>query len=585
VSYPKHRSHLPSALASRNTNGIGFEFAGTSFKCSKSLTKQVEDLGVALTYSFGLDLQSIALGHHQSPCIHIDFCSRSWAVLGAFVLIFSLAFDPFLQASVSFVGKLDNITAGNNIPALGRSEYLNMGQILRPPPAQAIGRMEDGLVVDFYANSGFLPDFGISSAVFRGFYNSSTTSNQSTAFTCSTGNCTWPIFTSMAFCSSCNDVSAQITKKSGIGWENATDQYVPKNMKFKADYTSYDLSYSHIKSLNGPRFKDSNNEGFFNTLLTANSTSDFRDTISFQKLNTLLISFTIMRAGPSFLSNESSWEDSTPIAMECALYLCANAYNASVERSRLTEQILGSWAIREPGSWKSSDWFRPTGEDGDYEKWDEKHPSLSHQMSDHAMFRTDLQLSIPQDQLAKLAPNLTDKFNITQGTIASTQKFLLDWIPSPNKLIVYPIYHNKNQHSPLAQVLWSSTNITTTFDNVAQSLTRHVRDTSGTTQTGIAKQWVIHFRMNWSFLALPIITVTLGCLYFSLILIYTARLGLPAWKESAMPTLAYGFDWKAQALLKSADLHPLPAAQTLAKKLMIRFNDNGDGDGFKLHPA
>jgi hypothetical protein len=60
-------------------------------------------------------------------------------------------------------------------------------------------------------------DFGFISSVWNGFQNTSTFRNDAIGVECSTVNCTWPVFTSAAVCSSCEDVSINIIRREFYG--------------------------------------------------------------------------------------------------------------------------------------------------------------------------------------------------------------------------------------------------------------------------------------------------------------------------------------------------------------------------------
>jgi hypothetical protein len=45
----------------------------------------------------------------------------------------------------------------------------------------------------------------------------------------------------------------------------------------------------------------------------------------------------------------------------------------------------------------------------------------------------------------------------------------------------------------------------------------------------------------------------IGILYVILVIVESARLRLPVWKESALPTLLYGFDDETQVLLRTRE--------------------------------
>jgi Protein of unknown function (DUF3176) len=112
-------------------------------------------------------------------------CGTSFplATLGGFVMATVLAFEPFIQQAVVFPSR--NITAG--VAQIPRISYWN-------------GAFNSSYKVAAYD-------------ALLGFNLSKTASAISP--TCSTGNCSFPDYSSLAFCSQCVDVSSYLSLSSG----------------------------------------------------------------------------------------------------------------------------------------------------------------------------------------------------------------------------------------------------------------------------------------------------------------------------------------------------------------------------------
>lgn len=87
-----------------------------------------------------------------------------------------------------------------------------------------------------------------------------------------------------------------------------------------------------------------------------------------------------MRASGDYRYNNSSWEDTPPICTECGLYFCAKAYESIVKNGQLEETGLGTWAVREPQSWKAPDYQREPGSESTepegLKSWDDRNPDF-----------------------------------------------------------------------------------------------------------------------------------------------------------------------------------------------------------------
>lgn len=429
------------------------------------------------------------------------------------------------------------------------------------------------------------PRFGTVAAINRGFSNPAS-SDLLPKPTCSTGNCTWPVYTSLAYCSACHDVSESIKVVHGVANNSraslaGTDRVLPNMEQGGGNFTNYTLAYSHMKGFDGFA-KD------YNPFMTAGVTADPSQTISFKDLTTMLITFGIFNATKDFVNNRTVWESSRPTATECAIYYCVKSYNASSSNSVLTDEELGSWAERVPQS------FQPSG----YSTYGHINDSIlaayaaqtnsSGLLNGTDVFRTDLQLKLPNDVANKLPRNMRGPFNISQGTVTSTINFLKAWATpgedsslTVKDVMAYPDANDMDVPSTpmVIEALWSSTNLSKTFDDVARSMTLDIRQYAPTLHNGTAQQWILHIKVQWTFLVLPVVTVALGCAYIVLTLLETTHLRVPVWKEGATATLAYGLSEESQAILRNADA--VGEMRTMAKSMMLGFDDEGDGS--RLH--
>ncbi|KAG9771558.1 hypothetical protein KCU88_g6325, partial [Aureobasidium melanogenum] len=308
------------------------------------------------------------------------------------------------------------------------------------------------------------------------------------------------------------------------------------------------------------------------SLLTVNVTGDYLESVSYQDANTTFLTFLIMEADPSWTNGSLAWEDSTVKATECGLSLCVNAYNSSAKNGSLMEERVASWQYRESDSWRLTD-----GYGGIFEWWEERNPSFG---TLYNLNRSDLQLAIPDSDLARdLSLNTTERFNITQGTIAGIQSWIMGWgfsaqqtgcgLGTPS-LIVYPT--NADNPHPLAEVLQDSNDLNATFANLSSSITSYIRDSSDIRVSGNTYEYVIKFRVRWAFFAVPALHILGGITYVLAILRQTKKSGLPVWKNSLIPTLAYGLDTPAQDRLRSSHGHLDLASEAVRSKMMVTFD-------------
>ncbi|KAI4952273.1 hypothetical protein J4E91_003735 [Alternaria rosae] len=490
---------------------------------------------------------------------------RHWAALGALVTVGTVAFDPFFQAVISTYGKLDDIAVGSNAIDIGSLSNATIGRALRVDggyiienPGGPVGasRTPSGILQYTYTESR--PDFGIVSSVNAGFYNASTNTPNAVAFTCATGNCTWPAFVSAAVCSSCKDVSDTLVF-NGTQGSNGSNIPGPTNIHFDGPYSVFSLPETEIKNFNGLSKVDDDDwykyttgaeSGVPRTFMTVKTGSTARQTLKHSDVQTLMMSFKIIRAADDWVKSKVPWESSHPVATECALYFCSNIYQASSRNGLVEENVTGSWAVRDPGSHKI---YKTLGSlDSEDEKYiDSTGYDLYNPTIDFP--RHDLRLLIPPEQAGGFSLMAAQEVNISHALLRSTIDYLHVFTSyaakfsgdPPPSLIAFP-----DRDAPaFVDALWKSTNLTTTFENVARSLTNQMRNTSPNRLEGVTQRWVTHVRVDWAYMGFPAGMLLIGITYVILVIFESARLRIPVWKESALPILMYGFDNETQRLL------------------------------------
>ena len=399
------------------------------------------------------------------------------------------------------------------------------------------------------------PDFGMISAIYNGFRNdvSWNKDEQVVNNICTTGNCTWPAYTTAAVCSVCNDLSDHVKVERGMGTGGANVPS-PSNVLRISPYTAFILPNVNLSNadlatnqpIQGVR------TGQEPTLLTANTTFDPLETTSFQDLSTMIVSFKVMRASEEWMQGKVDWNASKPIATECALHFCANQYRAESQNGQIRETRLNSWVIRDPQSYQANPNASTVGSDPNVDAWV---ASRGNTLYDRTVPRYDLRLHTPLDENNESNPQ---SFNISYSYIRTLSDFLKDLSAAPKniKLMAYPTWDASM--TALVDALWESQNLTQTFEHIALSLTNQVRNTASNAAhighaPGTTLKWEIHVRVRWAYLAFPASMIAIGIFYVLLTIIESTRLHMPVWKESALPGLLHGLDDETQSLLRAGE--------------------------------
>lgn len=487
------------------------------------------------------------------------------------MIIGTVAFDPFLQAVLTTEGRLEHNDLGVLEARLPQALVIDTGKILELPTQGGLSRWNTS-AGDLVVEGGFTvqPDFGMIGAVYNGFRRSTapnpdTPSNRNEEVVnsvCTTGNCTWPLFTSAAICSSCNDVSAHIVLDQRLGTGGSSIPGPSNEMRGASRYTAFTLRNANLSNDNTAIYSPTSGIqfGIQPALLTANVSYDAQDTLSFEKLPTMIASFIIMKASDDWLQGNVAWNVSKPAATECALYLCANMYKAESQNGKLVETVLASWTNRDPNSYQvdpKSATVNVTLQKPAVDAYIAEY--VGNMLYDPVIQRTDLRLTIPEEESPDVM-SFTRSFNVSYAYIISVTNFLKKFtgrtsgVRSANQM-VYPEWDGGE--TPLVNALWDSDNLTQTFDNVAISMTNQIRNTAVNSPnhheaSGDTLKWAIHVRVEWFYLSFPIAMVALGIIYVLLTIVESTRLQVPVWKEGALPSLLHGLDDETQSLLRGA---------------------------------
>lgn len=454
----------------------------------------------------------------------------------------------------------------------------------------------------------FEPDIGMPMAIQLGLSRTFSSAQQTASFSCATGNCTWPIFTSIAVCSRCNDVTDHLKKETTTGEGLGTINL--DGLASGWEYIIYSLPYlnlsnpTRIRQL--PQLKPA--------LMAARPISNPGRTITFTKLDTMIAAVGIIKADIAFENKSVDWHESVITATECALFLCTKAYNSSVDRGILKEDTIASWENREPASYQVGKFndepppfefkaeYHPDGIEYDYdEAYNEIESTRNHSLvtnpnsdgeaegSDIAVgdvTRSDLQLWIPADEAKAhgVPDDASLTFNITQNTVGSMGRYINFGLlqTRERKSMAWPAMdsHASLQDS-VAQSLWNSSDLAVTFDNIALALSNWMRDSSGQQQRGNSWEYVIFIRVRWVYLTVPAVVAVAGCVFVLLSIWETQRLRLPAWRNSLISTLTHSLDEESRVRLRQADMDGV--LKTTYKETTVYLDDASDGLELKVH--
>ncbi|KAF2421039.1 hypothetical protein EJ08DRAFT_523748 [Tothia fuscella] len=391
------------------------------------------------------------------------------ASLGALVTILSLVVDPFAQQIISNVSR--NVVASN-----GSAIY-------------QVAQTYDTGVRDVRGVVGSSIDARMQGAIFNGIY----LLDAPDPVTCTTANCAWPDFTTLAICSSCTDVSSETVRECG--------SYMALGGPQQCNYTTP----------GGHNFPAGNSNARFGFASTrVNSTA--KSVYLMDKLwnDTLIIDLAAMIL-PDMPYNPAEANFTIPFAKitECSIRWCAQVY----ESTNVTNNVLNTTRIRnvpvqmveipeipDSPNFQSFSGLRPV--DGE------------------APLTTNDTFVINTVDHGNTATFLTSMFTVSQSTVNQNRK--------------------DATVNDISNALIQTNDVALTVKNLVASMStrirtgpqaRPVRGQAFTTDTFIQVQWV------W--LIVPCAVVLSGCLFLALTILRCAGSSAPVWKSSMLAVLLH----------------------------------------------
>lgn len=372
---------------------------------------------------------------------------------------------------------------------------------------------------------------------------------------CTTGNCTWPIYETLAFHSTCVDISSQLQMSDVIvkplnksnPWSLANNYTLPNGFGIRAKYIDGKDGNAKLALLN-----------ITSTAPVAVPARRRFSSVAFNNTGSVLLSVFAVGAAPgkaviqpsynttgttSYLLNGTNF--APPVAWECALRFCINKMQSSFENGTLTENLLSTWMDDTQVEPKWHNWssavevnFRP--------------PNSSQ------TFATN------NNAWRAMEDYLGDIFYGNITGIAGVAPFKTPLSSSP---IMQAIYMAMNT---------SSTGFPDIMDNVAASMSQSLRKLAYQPEPvkGAAYGMDGRFKVRWEWLSLPIFELLASLALLIAVMLETRKSGLTPWTNNILAVLFHGLDVRpgGHAMTESES-----QMEAKAKGLWVNLVDEGDG--------
>jgi Protein of unknown function (DUF3176) len=418
------------------------------------------------------------------------------AAFGAVITIIAIGLDPFIQQIISYPTR-KSPGGSTTIATVARAQKFDMG--LEPNSGVQAG-----------------PDFGMKAAIYRGIF--APQPRTEVVPVCTTGNCTFPLFDSLAMSSKCLNVTDQTTpvnhtssvnhnvNQPGLHVRNFTYN-LPGNytMKVTAYYADNDLTKGiAMKSDAGmPESMARSQLGIPNPVTSLG-----------------LLQF------PEFDAEgyDGDYLTQTPQAWQCALYFSLNTYNVSVTNGNSSINITDSWH-EDPSAPKNPVEWAPQDE------------------SDCTMTYTRLANS------GVRGGNST--FLIPGGTVAGLAQYLNHTLSGSHLSRTAEVGTFDDPEAwpnDVMAALNTTVDIADIMDGLATSMTTYIRelDNGGIDdepfQQGATLITETYVHLRWAWIALPLALVLSSAVLLSVTIAKASRDKLPIWKTSALAALFHGLE-------------------------------------------
>ena len=390
------------------------------------------------------------------------------------------------------------------------------------------------------------PEFGMKAAIYKGIFTSASPSDVTPD--CPTGNCTFPLFDTLAICSKCVNVTDHTTRSQQSPSEGGCGDSFSHYIQTNYTYALPGSTNVHISSCTSA--------GDFVSGVAMISTVDVSDSMSSSILgiSNPITSLAILQfPGVNAEGYQGTYGNATPLAWECSLYYCLNTYNISVVNSNVTTQLLSTY-------------HSETGTPIPYTGLEDTPDGILQRPSDSNV----------------TTGNST--FRIQNGTVAALSQYLNYTLSGQFQTEVTEVRGNTYVNDVM-QALNITADIGNLMESLATSMTNYLRQLgnsgSDSQAQGTAYSLVVHVHIRWAWLALSGILVVLSIGLLVATIILSARSGLPVWKSSSMETILHGPDNGSGVAGRSVDMGTTKAITPDARMILAQ---NSNGDLRLVHP-
>ncbi|KAH8898805.1 hypothetical protein GQ53DRAFT_817033 [Thozetella sp. PMI_491] len=482
--------------------------------------------------------------------------------LGSILFIVSIAVDPSFQQVVRHSDCSVPLLGGQ--PAtMARTNYIDAAQLYSP---QAFATL---------ALRDLLP--AVQSSLNAGIFSPMKPLQGS----CSTGNCTFPVFSSAGYCSSCEDVSGELqftyrcNSTQGPNWVGGDEEAC--NSTESADAIIVSSLPTGTNMVWNETFYQSSNTLTGNISVSGNTYKPRPFDIIMGKTyfsENKLSPMTGEAVTDCEGTNPSDWRCRGYGAASCMMYPCVRTYNISINAGIISETInqttldtlrsIPYWNASSDSYGKNVNWtdfvivdmecltdseksvLAKAGHDTD-KSWTAMYMPPGVNLSAPAPSNPSLLQSLVARQCAYA---FNGQIDYALWNLFRESSFMIGTVyGSMERTLVHPMKLISFGGSRDLQVLYNSSDISfagiqSTFNNVTSSFTAYIRSNGhgnySTPATGVLLHYAVCLNVDWVWITLPVILDVGVIVLLVMTITVSARKNLPIWKASCIPLVLRG---------------------------------------------
>jgi hypothetical protein len=466
-------------------------------------------------------------------CCSLTFLSIL-ASIGSVITILALGTSTFVQQAL----KYETFYPTDGIATMPTAQYMN----------------GTGWGVENGNNGAALQgvDQSMVSALYTGLYSPPAT-NFTVTPQCSTGNCTWPSYQSLAFCNTCKNITSIL---------NHTKVHITPANRVEDPYDTDVYTLPNGFSLTGvqPAPPSAENDDIPSIAMMNITISQgwikqpIVPSIAFAGNGSVLMSVIAIGPSPGTVPSQPSYKlyehpQSPPMAYECALQFCVADMSASFSNGLMNETVSSTW---------TDETLKGLGQTGAHE---DVHLSPPYQPRKTFVIKNQAVMGTGPWLESWMVGNAT-----LTATIGDSDSYLANGKQVYSSDIMQAFYQSMNE---------SANGFGSAMDNLAGSMSLALRQLpyQPAPDKGFAYSSISYFFVNWFALIFPLVVLASSLVFFIAVIVETKRKGLVPWSNNILATLFHGLDQRPGG----RSFHDYQSSmEDDAREYLLEFRDDGE---------